>query len=106
MISGLKALFTSGVILHPMVLLGIFAGGVFTYKFDLDTIVSIFSYYDYYMVAASIAFLYTIFFDMMYKPRGYQVDWKGTMGRVFGSFVKLVLANFLSISFLYFIGGF
>lgn len=99
MLRGLKALFTSGLIVNPMVLIGIFGGIVFSSEFETEIIFSIFSDYNYYLVALAIAFAYVVFFQKVYIGYGSQVDWAATAKKLPGAFAKLVLANILSVVF-------
>lgn len=99
MLRGLKALFTSGLIVNPMVLIGIFGGIVFSSEFETEIIFSIFSDYNYYLVALAIAFAYVVFFQKVYIGYGSQVDWAATVKKLPGAFAKLVLANILSVVF-------
>ena len=98
-----KRFYSSGVLVHPLVLLAMGAGAVFVYKFDMQTIMSIFMYYDYYLVVLTIAFLYTIFFEMAFKSRGHEVDWKVTFSRVVNGSVRMIIANMVSIAICYLI---
>lgn len=99
MFRGLKALFTSGLIVDPMVLLGIIFGFVFIQYFDFSRFMLIVAYYDYYLVALSIAFLYTILFKRVFNRYGNMVNWQETTKRAIGNFAKLVIANILAVVF-------
>jgi len=100
MFKGLKALFASGLILHPMVLTGIAMGIFFSVKFEPGVLFSVFSDYGYYLVAAVIAALYVLFFQRTYNGYDGQTDWKATAAKVPGAWIKLMLSNILTVVFL------
>lgn len=99
MFKGFISLFSSGLILHPMVLLGIGSGCFLSYRFDLEQIFDIFAYYDFYLVGAAIAFVYTFAFNQVYKGYSNTVDWDETFKRFLGNAGTLILTMVLSSIF-------
>lgn len=99
MFRGVISLFTSGLILHPMLLLGIGSGMFLSYRFDLERLFDIFSYYDFYLVAVAIAFVYTFAFNHVYKGYSSTIDWEETFKRFFGNSGIVILTTILSSVF-------
>ena len=100
MIKGILSLFTSGVILNPMVLLGIFIG-IFCYVYlTAEQITALFSDYRFYLLGLLIAFVYNFLFKKVYQEGGYNLDTGATLLNVLGSAFKLFLSGILLISFL------
>ena len=99
MIKGILSLFTSGVILNPMVLLGIFIG-IFCYVYlTAEQITALFSDYRFYLLGLMIAIVYK-FLIKEYQEGGYNLDTGATLLNVLGSAFKLFLSGILMISFL------
>lgn len=100
MIKGLLALFTSGAILNPMILLGI-AFGIFSYMFlTAEEISALYTDYRFYLLAVLIAFVYNFLFKKVYQDGGYNLDIGTTMLNVLGSSLKLVISSLLMLSFI------
>ncbi len=101
MIKGIISLFTTGMILNPMILLGIASGMFLSYRFDsnIEKLIDIFSGYDTYLVAVSIAFVYTFAFNQVYKGYSSTVDWDETFKRFIGNSLKIVLSTIMSVIF-------
>ena len=99
MFKGIIALFSSGLIVNPMVLLGILSGVLFSTTLPTEQIVRIYRDYDYYLVTLSLSFLYVFFFQKVFIGYGDEVDWPATLKKWPGAFAKLVLSNVLSVVF-------
>lgn len=100
MFKGLAALFTTGAIFNPLVILGIISGFAAIIKLQPETIRALFYDYHFYGAIAVVAFLYTVVFAKIYKEGGIDVDWSATLGRAVWNFVKYFIAFILSMSFL------
>lgn len=99
MFKGLKVLFTSGLIIDPMVLTGIVLGYLMCSFFEIKDLMVFFSMLNYYVFTFGLAFVYVILFKKVYKAKGMMVDWKATGAKIFSSFLKLLFSNVLSIIF-------
>lgn len=100
MFKGIIALFTSGAIFNPFVLLGIFSGAFAVIKLAPETIRSLFGYPQFYGVVAFLSAVYTAVFAKIYKDGGVDVDWKATALRMAGNFVRYFLSFVLTMSFI------
>lgn len=100
MIKGLIALFTSGAIFNPLVLLGVFSGIFAITRLKPEVIRDLFGDFHFYGAVAFIAAIYTVLFAKIYKEGGEEVDWAATSGRIVWNFVKYFLAFILSMSFI------
>lgn len=98
MLRGLLSVFTSGLIIHPMVLLGIGTGIYMCVNYNLQEIFAWLAVPQLYVIALVIAFLYTFIFDRVYKGYSDKVDWKGTVDRFIGNIFKLILACLCAVS--------
>lgn len=99
MIKGIIALFTSGLITNPMVILGIILGAVFYGLLDADSIFKIYKTPSFYGVALMIACGYVLGFRRVYTSDG-DTDWTETSLAIAGSVFKFVLSSLLMISFI------
>ncbi len=99
MLRGVISLFTSGLILHPMVLLGIGSGMFLSYRFGLEQLFDIFAYYDFYLVAMAVAFVYTFAFNQVFKGYSSTIDWGETFKRFLGNSGTVILTTVLSSVF-------
>lgn len=100
MFKGLIALFTTGAIFNPLVMLGIISGFAAVIKLQPEVIMGLFSDYHFYGVVAVVAVLYTVVFAKIYKEGGIEIDWPSTLGKALWNFVKYFIAFVLSMSFL------
>lgn len=99
MFKGIIALFSSGLIANPMVLLGILSGVLFSSALPTEQIVGIYKNYDYYLVTLSLSFLYVFFFQKVFIGYGEDIDWPATLKKWPGAFAKLVLSNVMTVIF-------
>ena len=100
MIKGIVALFSSGILTNPMILLGIVSGSLFYAYFDADKITQIYKTPSFYGVVLLVSCIYVIGFRKKYKSDG-DIDWFETMLSVLTGVVKFVVAGLLMISFIY-----
>lgn len=100
MIKGLLALFTSGAILNPMVLLGIFSGIAFYVSLNGDQLTVLYSDYRLYLLAVLIAFIYNFIFKKVYQSGGMDLDFSAMLLNVVASSLKLILSSVLMMSFI------
>lgn len=108
MFKGIGALFTTGAIFNPMVLLGIILGTFFF--FGLTTEQAFELYFDprFYALAFIIALLYNFIFKKTYDDDGFDLDYKEMGIHTVGSFLLLIFSSLMMISFInlmYFGGG-
>lgn len=99
MIKGIIALFTSGILTNPLVLLGIISGSVFYFCFDGSQIFGIYKKPLFYTLALVVSSFYILYFRRVYRPSG-ETDWSETLLAILGGTVKLVFASLLMISFI------
>lgn len=100
MIKGIMALFTSGAILNPMVLLGIFLAIYCMIRMDAEQMRELFGDYHLYALAALISFAHVFLFKKVYKDDGVNLDYTAMIFAGLGGIVKFVLACGLTISFI------
>jgi len=99
MIRGIVALFTSGIITNPMVLLGIILGTVLYCCLDGQQIFQIYKMPSFYGVAVLLSCIYVLGFRRVYTENG-DTDWVETGLSVLASVFKFVVASILMISFV------
>lgn len=100
MFKGIAALFSSGVIFNPLVLLGILSGFFFAFKLPPEVIEDVYKNYHFYLLAALLSFLYNFFFNKTYTEGGVKIDRSQMiLNMIFGT-VKFLAANILTISFV------
>ena len=99
MLSGLKALFTSGIIFRPMVMLGIISGFLMSSFLDWEEFFPLFSSLNLYLMMATLAGLYTLFFNQVYKGHGKELDYKAMGGKFVGNLFDLAVAGICSFLF-------
>lgn len=100
MFKGIIALFTTGMIFHPMVLGGIILAVVFRLCWDNEEIYSILRTSYLYIGIFVLAFAYTFRFAKVYKEGGEEVNQLATFIRTFGNAVRFTLAFILSYLFM------
>lgn len=99
MIKGLIALFTSGLIVNPMVLLGIACGSVFYALLDADGIFRVYKAPSFYGLALIFGCIYILGFRRVYQENG-NTDWNETLLALCGAVFKFLAASLLMISFI------
>jgi hypothetical protein len=99
MIKGIIALFTSGVIYNPMVLLGIIGGFAAMFTLDGKGINTLCHNPDLYFSMLALAGIYVIGFRRVIND-DFRVDWPQTILRLVGNFLKLVISFFCAMMFI------
>lgn len=99
MIRGIVALFTSGIMTNPMVLLGIILGSILYFCLDSSQIFQIYKLPSFYGMALILACVYVLGFRRIYTENG-DTDWLETGLSIVASVFKFVLASILMISFI------
>jgi hypothetical protein len=92
MFRGILNFFSSGTILNPMFLLGFGSGVFLSYRFDTERVYSIFMWYDTYLVAIAIAFVYTFAFNQVFKGYSSTIDWPETFKRFISQSILLIVS--------------
>ena len=100
MIKGIVALFTSGAIFNPMVLLGIICGIGAMVRLDEEAIRALVTNYHFYLLIALVSFGYALGFHKEYKEGGIDVDYVATVFTAVWGIAKFILAFALSMSFV------
>ena len=100
MLKGIIALFTSGIIFNPMVLLGIISGSYTILKLEPEKIRALFADYRFYGIVFVVAVLYTLVFGRVYQEGGMKVDTPATALRVVWNFIYYIVAFALAMSFV------
>lgn len=100
LINGIMTLFSSGLILNPMVLLGIAFALYLNTTFSLEDIFEIYKDFHVYLMAVLIGFIYIYFFKKPYKLGGKEVDYSEMSMMVLGAAFKLVFSSILMTSFI------
>lgn len=101
MIKGIVALFTSGAIFNPMILLGIFFGILFDVKMSYEQMIEhIYKNYHFYLLALLLAAAYNFVFHRVYDDGGDKLDKAAMAGNIIFSALKFVVSSALTISFI------
>jgi hypothetical protein len=100
MIKGILALFRSGLIFNPMVMLGVLLGFICMATLDDQMLKFLYTNYNFYMLLFLLASTYVYFFKCVYIQGGYRVDWKETVLSMIGHFFMLVLSFIFSMLFV------
>jgi hypothetical protein len=101
MIKGIIALFTSGALFNPMVLLGIICGFTAMLCLDSEPLRALYTNPNLYMLMMLIAALYVICFRRVYYRGGVDTDWGQTIAGIIGHFFRLALSFIFSMLFIY-----
>ena len=101
MIRGIVALFTSGLIFTPQVLLGIILGFVFGIKLEIEQIKEIYKMPAFYLIIFVFFAIYVYLFKLTYKNSHGDIDWGDNFLRIIGYSAMFFLANLLTLSFVY-----
>lgn len=99
MIKGIIALFTSGILTNPLVLLGIITGACLYAFFSGAEIFALYKNPLLYVGAFAVSTFYVLRFRRVYQPDG-STDWQETLLAIIGGTFKLVVASLLMISFI------
>lgn len=101
MIKGIIALFSSGLILAPQVLVGIILGLYFGAELKPEQIKAIYCNYHFYTMVVALVAIYVFSFKRTYKENSDDIDWQDNLLRVLGYSAMFFVANILAISFIY-----
>lgn len=101
MFRGLIALFSSGAILNPMVLIGLTIGVILNMIMPYEEIFNVYGDWRIYVLSLFIASIYIILFQQAYKNIGKEL--LETTLIIIGAALKIVFSSFLMISFVSFI---
>ena len=101
MIKGIIALFSSGLILAPQVLVGIVLGLYFGAELKPEQIKAIYCNYHFYTMVFALVAIYVFSFKRTYKENSDDIDWQDNLLRVLGYSAMFFVANILAISFIY-----
>ena len=100
MLKGLQALLASGLLLDPMVLLGIVTGSAFYFGLNSEQITAIYFDYRFYGLAAVVSVLYNFVWRPAYLRGGVSIDYQATSVNSVFSFLKVVISSLLVMSFI------
>ncbi len=100
MIKGILALFRSGLILNPMVMIGILIGFLAMATLDDVMLKALYTNYSLYLLMLMVASAYVYFFKCVYFEGGYKIDWKETILSMIGHFFMLVISFICSMLFV------
>ena len=100
MIKGLMALFTTGIIFNPMVLLGVVTGFFAIARLNEEQIKELFFDYHLYLLVLLISAVYSFVFKKVYKDDGLTPDYAAmTFGTLLGV-VKFAFAAGMAMAFV------
>ena len=99
MFRGILALFTSGLIINPMVVCGMVTGIALYSLLDSSEIFQVYKNSLFYGSALFLAGSYVIGFRRVYKTTG-ETNWTETLLSTIGAFFRFILTSLLMISFI------
>lgn len=100
MLKGIAALFKSGLIFNPMVLLGIILGFTAMGTMSDEQLHAFYTNYHLYLLMLLIAGLYVFFFKRTVIPNRDETDWRATSQTIIGHFLMLVISFIFSMLFI------
>lgn len=100
MIKGLMALFTTGVIFNPLVLLGVATGLFAMARLTDGQIKDLFFDYHLYLLVLLISVVYSFVFKKVYKDDGITPDYAAMTFSSLLGVVKFVFAAGMAIAFV------
>lgn len=100
MIKGILALFRSGIIFNPMVLVGILTGFIAMGSLDDEQLHAFYTNYHLYLLMLLVAAMYVYFFKRTYYRGGLETNWKETIQTMIGYFLMLVVSFIFSMLFI------
>lgn len=98
---GIIALFTTGILFNPMVLLGIIFGIIIMSTLDNDSIHKLFTSYHFYGLLLIISAICACTFKREYFSGGSRTNWKATLYGIPGQFFTLLAAIIFSCLFIF-----
>ena len=102
MLKGIQALFTSGILLDPFVLLGLVLGGFFYFNLSYEQVTEDYFDYRFYALALMLAIVYNFAIRPVYRRGGVSIDTKKTASNAVLSGLKFVLSSLLMMAFISF----
>lgn len=100
MIKGFLALFRSGIIFDPFVLLGVIMGIFTAMTPNKEAVEALYKQDSFYLLILLLSFLYNYLVKKVYKDDGDHLDYLRMGWNIFMSLVKFVLACTFSIMFI------
>ncbi len=100
MFKGILALFKSGLIVNPMVLLGIVFGIVSVSYLSLSDIYKLFQDWHFYLFVMLCALVYNLIFRKRYHEGAIGLDFATMFQNSLGSAAMFLISLFCSISFV------
>lgn len=100
MIKGILALFRSGLIFNPMVLLGILTGFTAMGTLEDEQLHQFYTNYHLYLLMFLVAGIYVYIFKRTYYKGGVITDWQATIQTMVGHFLMLVVSFIFSMLFV------
>lgn len=94
------ALFRTGIIFDPFVLLGVIMGLATALSKNKEMYEALYSNNNFYLLILLLAFLYNFFFKKVYKDDGETVNYGLMVWNILLSLVKFVLSCAFSIVFI------
>ena len=102
MLKGIQALFTSGILLDPFVLLGLVLGGFFYFNLSYEQVTAVYFDYRFYALALMLSIVYNFAVRPAYRRGGLTIDTKRTASNAVLSGLKLVVSSLLMMAFISF----
>lgn len=100
MFKGVIALFKSGIIFDPFVLLGIGLGLTYAFSSDKEVMENLFNSNSLYLLVVMLAFLYNFFIKKVFKEDGISFDYPRFIWNIVKSFAKFMISCVFSILFM------
>ena len=100
MIKGFLALFRSGVIFDPFVLLGVVMGVFAVVTPNKEAVEALLKQESFYLLILLLAFLYNYLVKKVYKDDGISLDFLRMGWNIFASFAKFIMACVFAILFV------
>ena len=98
---GLISLFTSGKIFSPQVLFAVILGFILGTKLKIEQIMQIYASFEYYVMVFCTVGIYVFIFKQVHKNAEGDIDWGETVLRWIGYSLVFLLANMLTVSFVF-----
>lgn len=103
MIKGILSLFTSGMFINPMFLIGLGGGAYLSYYHDAEAIYAFFFDFKIYVLAVVVAFIYTFLFNRVQKSFSTVVDWPETFKQFITNSINLLITLICATIFFEFL---
>ncbi len=104
MIRGFIALLTSGILLNPMILLGIAVASYIMFSLSMEDVGNLLKNRLLYISFLIIATMFTVAFKRIYRTGGEKTNWRATAGEILNQFLTLTSAMLLCCLLLYILG--